>query len=169
MGVGDSGQVRLKKRYVAALLAVVGLTIVGQSVTIRHVNPEIAGDVAATPKIAAIFKRACYDCHSNETRWPWYSYLALLSWWIERDVELGRKELNFSEWGSYYPATKMRKLHWLDRTLHQENMPPWSYRMLHPQAALNQADLMLLEQWIEAQLAAQRLQKSPHVTTENSQ
>ena len=156
MGVGDSGQVKLKKLHVAALLAVVGFISAGRSVRLRHVNPAISGELPAPPKIEAILKRACYDCHSNETRWPWYSDLAPLAWWIEQDVELGRKELNFSEWGSYYPATKIRKLQWIDRTLHQENMPPRSYRILHPQAALNQADVVLLQQWIESELASQR-------------
>jgi len=162
-------RVKIIKLPIAVLLAVGGLIIVGLSVRIRHVNPAISGDIAAPPKIAAILKRACYDCHSNETHWPWYSFLAPLSWWMERDVELGRQELNFSEWSSYYPATQIRKLQWINRTLHQENMPPWIYRMLHSQAALNQPDLMLLQQWIESRLAARQSQKGSNATKEISQ
>ena len=143
--------------------------MVGLSRGIRHEDLSIRDDAAAPPKIAAILKRSCYDCHSNETRWPWYGYVAPLSWWMERDVELGRKQLNFSEWGSYYQSTKIRKLQWIDRTLGQGNMPPWSYRMLHPQAALNQTDLVSLQQWIKSELATQRSQQSSNTTKEHSQ
>ncbi len=143
---------------VVALLAVAGLTMVGLSRRIRHEDLSIRGDIAAPTTINVILQRSCYDCHSNETRWPWYGYIAPLSWWMERDVELGRKQLNFSEWGSYYPKTKIRKLQWIDRALRQENMPPLSYRILHPHAALNQTDLLLLLHWIEAELASLRSQ-----------
>ena len=153
---------------VVALLAVAGLTMVGLSRRIRHEDLSIRGDIAAPPAIEAILKRSCYDCHSNETRWPWYGYVAPFAWWLERDVGLGRKQLNFSEWGSYYPATKIRKLQWIDRTLDQENMPPWSYRILHPQAALNQTDLVPLLQWIESELASQRSQQDSNATKEHS-
>ncbi len=169
MGIGDRRPVKINKQHVAALLAVAGLTMVGLSRGIRHEDPPTRDDAAAPPKIAAILIRSCYDCHSNETRWPWYGYVAPFSWWLERDVGLGRKQLNFSEWGSYYLTTKLRKLQWIDRTLRQENMPPWSYRILHPQAALNQTDLLLLLQWIESELASQRSQQSSNTTKEHSQ
>ena len=157
------------RSQVAALLAVAGLTMVGLSRRIRDEGLSIRGDVAAPPAIEAILKRSCYDCHSNETRWPWYGYVAPLSWWLEREVAFGRKQLNFSEWGSYYATTKIRKLQWIDRTLNEENMPPWSYRILHPDAALNRTDLLLLQQWIESELASQRSQQRPHTTEEHLQ
>ena len=143
--------------------------MVGLSRRIRHEDLSIRDDVAAPPTIEAILKRSCYDCHSNETRWPWYGYIAPLSWWMEREVAFGRKQLNFSEWGSYYPTTKIRKLQWIDRTLYQEDMPPWSYRILHPQAAVKQTDRVLLKQWIESELASQRSQQSSNTTKEHSQ
>jgi heme-binding protein len=151
-----------------ALLGVAGLTMVGLSRRIRHEDLSIRGDIAAPPAIEVILKRSCYDCHSNETGWPWYGFVAPLSWWMERKVELGRKQLNFSEWGSYYPTTKIRKLQWIDRTLGQKNMPPWSYRILHPQAALNQTDLIPLLQWLESELASQRSQQYSNASKEHS-
>ncbi|MGH7767721.1 MAG: heme-binding domain-containing protein [Candidatus Binatia bacterium] len=98
--------IKIKKLSAAALLGLAVLLLISLSVQVRHTNPSSKGDVAAPPEINAIFRRACYDCHSNETQWPWYGYVAPISWWIARDVELGRRGLNFSEWDSYYPATR---------------------------------------------------------------
>jgi Haem-binding domain len=125
-------------------------------------NPPVRADISAPPKIESALRRACYDCHSSETRWPWYSRVAPLSWLIIRDVRLGRKEVNFSEWGSYYPATRRRKLEWIGRALREEKMPPWPYRLMHPGARLTEADRAALERWIESTLttpAAERLNK----------
>jgi Haem-binding domain len=81
---------------------------------------------------------------------------------VEHDVERGRQELNFSEWGSYYATTRRRKLQWMDRALREETMPPWTYRILHPGTGLTQKDLMALEQWIEAEIANQPEKKSEY-------
>jgi Haem-binding domain len=118
----------------------------------ERTNPPPQGDIAATPEAGAALKRACYDCHSNQTHWPWYSRVAPVSWWIVHDVTLGRKEVNFSEWGAYYPATRRRKLEWIGRSLREEEMPPRSYRLMHPRARLTDDDRAALERWIESAL-----------------
>src|SRR5215216_1353338 len=65
----------------------------------RHDNPPTTREPAwDDPTTRALAVRACFDCHSNETRWPWYSYVAPVSWLTQRDVDEGRRELNFSEW-----------------------------------------------------------------------
>jgi hypothetical protein len=134
-------------------MMVAGFLLAAQFVPARHTNPSSLGAFPPPPAIAVTLKRSCYDCHSNETRWPWYSRLAPVSWLIVRDVTLGRKELNFSEWGSYYPATRRRKLEWIGRALQEERMPPWTYRLMHPGARLSEADQAALERWIESALA----------------
>lgn len=143
-----------------AALAAVAILLAAQFVPAKHTNPAAQGKLAAPPRIQAKFRRACYDCHSNETRWPWYSRVAPISWFIVRDVNLGRKEINFSQWGSYYPATRRRKLEWMERSLHQEKMPPWSYRLTHPGALLTDDDRDALERWIESELTALSAQAS---------
>jgi len=145
--------VTLKKLEWVAALAVSVVLLAVQLVLVNRTNPPSLGTLAAPPQIDATLKRACYDCHSNETRWPWYSRVAPLSWFIVHDVTLGRKEVNFSEWGSYYPATRRRKLDWMGRALREENMPPWSYRLSHPGGCLNEADRAALQRWIESALA----------------
>ncbi len=143
-----------------AVLGIAGALVLAQLVPVQRVNPPVTGDVSAPPGIKATLRRACYDCHSNETRWPWYSRVAPISWLAVHDVELGRKELNFSDWGGYYLATRKRKLQWIDRALRHEAMPPWSYRVVDPGARLTEADKAALEQWIESVLAAPSAEKS---------
>ena len=141
-----------KKILTTVTVGLLVFLLIAQSVTVQRTNPPLKGDLAAPPQIKNLLRGACYDCHSNETRWPWYTYIAPVSWLIAHDVERDRQELNFSEWGSYYPATRIRKLQWMGRALREENMPPWTYRMLHPGAGLTPKDLLVLEQWIEAKI-----------------
>lgn len=121
--------------------------------SLRGSNPPVTGDIAAPSKIETVLRQSCYDCHSNETRWPWYSRVAPVSWLIAREVERGRKEINFSEWNAYFPATRKRKLQWIERSLHEEVMPPALYRIMHADARLTEKDHAMLEQWLQAQIA----------------
>ena len=139
----------MRKLSQVALFGIPGAFLIAQFVTTRPTNPATKLDLSAPQQITVLLRRACYDCHSNETQWPWYTDIAPISWLVERDVELGREELNFSEWKSYYPATRRRKLQWIQRTLEQETMPPWTYRLLHPSARLNQQELAALGQWVK--------------------
>ncbi|SRR5579875_618467 len=132
------------------MIPVLVVVVAAQLVPARRTNPPTKGALAAPPEVEAALSRACYDCHSNATRWPWYSHIAPASWLMVHDVNLGRKELNFSQWGSYYPATRKRKLEWMGRVLRRENMPPWYYRVLHPGATLTDAERARLEQWIDS-------------------
>jgi hypothetical protein len=142
-----------RKAAITTAGLVVALVIAAQFKTVEFTNPPSKGDLAAPPEVEAILRHACYDCHSNETRWPWYSAVAPFSWEIVHHVELGRKEMNFSEWGGYYPNTRQRKLEWMRRALQEEVMPPWSYRLMHPGARLTDDDRARLVQWIDTELA----------------
>jgi Haem-binding domain len=102
-----------------------------------HSNPPVVEDAPWPDAEAARLARdACYDCHSNETDWPLYSYVAPMSWLVRRDVERGRHELNFSEWdrdaGEADDAVE---------TLLEGSMPPTQYRFLHPDARLSAEDV----------------------------
>jgi mono/diheme cytochrome c family protein len=105
-----------------------------------HTNPPVtaepAWDSPATRELAA---RACFDCHSNETGWPWYSNLAPVSWLLQRHVDEGREKLNFSEWGSGEQETEdMAEL------VREGEMPPWDYLLLHPEARLSATEQQAL-------------------------
>jgi hypothetical protein len=142
-----------QNRITAILLATFIALAIAQFPRVEQTDPPTIEEVSAPFAIETTLKRACYDCHSNETRWPWYSHVAPVSWLIARDVNLARKEINFSEWGGYYPVTRQRKLEWMGRALREGTMPPWSYRLMHPGARLTDADRAVLEQWVQTALS----------------
>jgi Haem-binding domain len=138
-------------RVSALALALVMLAI--QLVPVTRTNPEVGLPLSAPAAVTGLLRRACYDCHSNDTRWPWYSRVAPVSWIIVRHVTRAREELNFSEWGDYYPNTRRHKLQWIGRVLRERTMPPRAYRLMHPAARLTQAERAALQDWIESALA----------------
>jgi hypothetical protein len=85
---------KLKAR--TAVFSLLALGILIQLIPIRRDNPPATGSVAAPPEVMSILRRSCYDCHSNETIWPWYSRVAPVSWLVARDVHEGRRHVNFS-------------------------------------------------------------------------
>lgn len=141
----------MKKMMFYAFLATVAALGVMQLIPVDRTNPPIEQEITATPEIKSILKRACYDCHSNETVWPWYSRVAPVSWLVAWDVEEGREELNFSTWNRYgaKQRAKMIKESWEE--VDEGEMPPWFYVPLHPEARLSDADRRSLAAWAGAQ------------------
>jgi len=137
------------------MLMVVGVGFLAiQFIPSGVTNPPSKGELPASSEIEQTLRRSCYDCHSNQTRWPWYGHIAPLSWAVARDIEHGRRQINFSEWGEYYPATRKRKLQWVGRALQEANMPPLSYQFIHPSSRLSPKDRARLEHWIDAEIQA---------------
>ncbi len=111
-------------------------------------NPE---DLLAVPQIdpqvADILRTACYNCHSMETKYPFYSRIAPLSWWIYGHINHGREELNFSAWESMKKSSKVRKLKDITEVIEEGEMPMSSYVNMHPEARLSEAQKELLINW----------------------
>jgi heme-binding protein len=128
------------------VIAVV-FTIVAQFVRITRTNPPVESDVPAPADVKAALRVACYDCHSNETTWPWYSHVAPASWLLAHDVSEGREELNFSTWQRYDAAKQQKKLKETIETLNDGKMPPWYYSMMHPTARLADKDRQAMIAW----------------------
>src|SRR5438874_1058331 len=80
-----------------------------QLVPVERTNPSATKPIEAPAEVTAVLRRSCYDCHSNETRWPWYAYVAPVSWLVADDVKDGRAKLNFSSWGDYPLAKRASK------------------------------------------------------------
>jgi hypothetical protein len=114
-----------------------------------HTNPIVVNEPAwrdtQTRDIAA---KACFDCHSNETVWPWYSRIAPVSWLIARDVEQGRRHLNFSEW-----TYDQHDVGEIAEVLQYGEMPPSVYLLMHPEAKLTDAEVNMLMDGILASSA----------------
>jgi hypothetical protein len=133
-------------------IAVVGLALLIALVAIQFVpvqtsNPPVTGDVPTSPPVKTVLRRACYDCHSNETQWPWYSRIAPISWLLARDVREGRAELNFSTWNQYSTQQQVKKLKESWEEVAEGEMPPWFYVPAHRDARLSAQDRALLRQW----------------------
>ena len=118
-----------------------------QFVPVAGTNPPAEGDVETSPELKTVLRRACYDCHSNETVWPWYSRVAPVSWIIVRDVSKGRAELNFSIWNQYIARRQARKLKEIREQIEKGKMPQWYYVAMHPDAKLSPSDRKLILQW----------------------
>jgi Haem-binding domain len=102
-----------------------------------------------TPEVGATFDRACNDCHSSKTDWPWYSQLAPVSWYLKNHVDEGRRELSFSEWGTYPRRKASVKLKEICDQVSEGEMPLKSYLLMHPAAKLSDADKKLICDWTE--------------------
>jgi len=111
----------------------------------------------APPSVLATLQRACQDCHSQNTAWPWYSAIPPISWQIYSDVDHGRQFMDFSKWNTYSDAQKRGMLISMDTALQTRAMPPAKYLLLHPNARLSDADQQALQGWAKA--AQQRLRK----------
>ena len=120
-------------------------------------NPSLALNVR-TPvpaRVVSLLRRACFDCHSDETRWPWYAHLPVASHLIERDVQDGRAQLNWSHWAEYNPFDRAGILDKACELASMKDMPPWRYRILHPEAQLTATEIADLCAW--TRLEASRL------------
>jgi hypothetical protein len=114
-----------------------------------HENPPVTGEIDAPGDVKAVLRRACYDCHSNETKWLWYAYVAPVSWLVHRDVYDGRHHLNFSEWRSLPADKRKKKQRSAGEQVREGEMPLWFYLPLHPEAKLSDADKELLRAWAD--------------------
>ena len=107
-------------------------------------DPSLALD--APKEVEKIFKRSCYDCHSNHTRWPWYSYVFPLSWSVMDHVKNGRAALNFDTWKSY-SEEKRKKLKASIATKSGVTMPLKSYLWFHKDAKLSKEEVEIIRKW----------------------
>ena len=128
----------------------VAVLAAAQVVRFDRTNPPVSADIGAPADVAPVLRRACYDCHSNETVWPWYSQVAPVSWLLHRDVVEGRRHLNFSEWDRVPAQKRGRRMHEIGEQVQEGEMPPWFYLPMHHAAKLSDADKALLERWSAA-------------------
>jgi hypothetical protein len=97
--------------------------------------------------VKAILERSCYDCHSNRTRWPWYSHVAPVSWLVARDVHEGREELNFSNWPAFDLEKQDDHLKHIKKQVERGKMPLPIYLSMHPRARLSESERRIVVDW----------------------
>ena len=143
-------------RIAIAVFVLMQLTNLG-----RTTPPVVPGhDMNSTnpppPEIAGMLRHACYDCHSYETRWPWYGYVAPVSWWLDSHVSDARRALNFSEWPHGDAQREGRKWNKVSEAVSEGDIPLPSYARMHKAARLTDAERQQLADWAEKE--AQRLE-----------
>jgi mono/diheme cytochrome c family protein len=116
-------------------------------------NPPVTAEPAwDSPRTRELADRACFDCHSNETAWPWYAKAAPGSWLVYRDVDRGRKKMNFSEWPQLPPGAGASIAAAAAEKIDQSEMPPIQYRLAHSEARLTDAEKQELIAGLKASL-----------------
>ena len=143
----------MKQRTKLILISILSLFVIIQLFPVERENPstEVDMEIGAPPEVKMILKNSCYDCHSNQTHWPFYSYIAPISWLVAHDVEDGRKDLNFSEWNKY-PAEKIEKLKSeIQVEVLEDEMPLGIYTLIHPSAKLSEDQKNILKKWTISQ------------------
>ncbi|HUQ30842.1 MAG TPA: heme-binding domain-containing protein [Pyrinomonadaceae bacterium] len=142
-------------KWTAITIAV--LLVAFQFIRPARTNPPvdesrtISANGHLTPEVAAVLDRSCNDCHSNRTRWPWYSNIAPVSWFVVGHVNEGRREMNFSDWAGYSPEDRQGYLKKMCREVERGDMPLKSYLRLHSEANLSSEDVKLLCDWANAE------------------
>lgn len=159
--VASSGDLLRRRNVMVALAIFAGL----QFIPARRTNPPVSTDFIAAAAVPAaearLLRAACYDCHSQETRWPWYARVAPASWWIARHVREGREHLNFSNWPQGRPWEAKAKLESIAEALRNDSMPPGGYKLLHADAKLTSAQRLRLGAEVQTEAAALRLPSPP--------
>lgn len=141
-----------KRKILLAFLAVLVLI---QFFPINKTNPpadpklDFITQMAPPEEVAELFKSACYDCHSNHTEYPWYANIQPVGWWLRGHIKGARKELNFSEWGTYSEKRKARKFEEIVEEVEEHEMPLKSYTWAHPDARLTDAQRKRIVYWIK--------------------
>ncbi len=113
---------------------------------------DITKKLVVPADVQNIIKRSCFDCHSNQTVWPWYSSVAPVSWLVADDIVKGRKKMNFNEWGKLSQSKQEKKLADICDQITDENMPLPKYLIIHKDAKLSQADKDALCNWTKSLL-----------------
>jgi len=119
------------------LLIIFGIFIIVNFIPVDRSNPKVTNEIKVHKGIIKILKESCYDCHSNETKWPLYSYIAPASWIVSGHVANGRRHLNFSEWDE---SKALKMYEEIKHEIDENEMPLKSYTFLHSEAILSEND-----------------------------
>jgi hypothetical protein len=138
------------RRRNQVVLVAIAVVIVIQFIPVDRSNPPVQGELNAPPAVAEILRASCYDCHSNETQWPWYSYVAPVSWMLAHHVGEGREKLNFSTWSDLAEKDRIKMVHEIWEETSQGQMPLRVYLIMHPKAKLSDGAIERLRMWSES-------------------
>jgi len=140
---------RLKRILYILIIVFVGIQFVPtkQNKSIKVLETDVSKTLYVPFNVQEIFKRSCYDCHSNNTVYPWYNKIQPISFLMENHIKNGKKELNFSDFGAYSKRKQKSKLKAIYNQIKDNEMPLFSYTIIHRNAVLSKEDKILIKQW----------------------
>jgi len=132
-----------------AVIISIAVIVLIQFIPVNRDNPatDPSSEIKLDGEVKLIVQTACYDCHSNNTKWPWYSYVAPVSWLVSYDVSQGRDEVNFSIWNTYPQKRITRKLTEIAEEVEKGEMPLPKYVIMHSEADLDESQRKVLVNW----------------------
>jgi hypothetical protein len=146
-----------KRRTMWTVIVLCGLFGLIQFVKPERSNPTVIASrtleshVPVPAPVQSILKRSCYNCHSSETVWPWYSRVAPVSWLVADDVKQARQHINFQDWEAQVdPKEANEHLGLMCKQVRAGTMPPWSYRIMHKESPLSADDMNAVCSWSQA-------------------
>jgi len=142
---------RIKKILLAILIVFIVIQFIqpARNKNGQVIATDISKMVSLPQDVQAILKTACYDCHSNNTKYPWYFNIQPAAWWLDNHIREGKEELNFSEFGTYSLARQYHKLEEVKKQVDENEMPLGSYTIIHTDAKLTDAENKTLTNWTE--------------------
>jgi hypothetical protein len=146
----------LKRRWKAGSVVIAAFLIASIASAPRRqsaTDVPILSGAEIDPAVLALIQRSCQDCHSDRTHYPWYSYVAPVSWLVTGDVERGRERLNLSHWSEYPLVRKERSLSEIANQVKDRDMPLAQYTWIHPGARLSDAEVGAIFRWTQAERA----------------
>lgn len=143
----------LKKLLIGIAILVLVAQLIRPEKNISTVPPgkeDFLVSLGAPPEIRQTFQTACYDCHSSNTRYPWYAEIQPFGWWLKRHVDDGKTEFNFSAFGTYTAKRQKSKLEAISDVIGDRSMPLKSYTWIHRDAIFTDEQIKKLQAWLEA-------------------
>ena len=142
------------------LIKKIGLALLFVFIVIQFIRParnksdqvlptDISKLVVIPDSVQVILKNACYDCHSNNTSYPWYMNIQPMGWLMAKHIRQGKEALNFSEFGTYSPRRQLSKLTGIANSIRDDIMPISSYKWMHKSARLTKDEAALLINWVQ--------------------
>ena len=136
-------------------IVAVAVFIALQAIPVDRSNPPvdpartIFASEALPAKVEMVLRRSCQDCHSNQTQWPWYSYVAPMSWIVAHDVHAARRQMNFSQWSGYSEKQREQRLNGICEQVVNGDMPEGKYALIHRRARVSEDERAAICQWVE--------------------
>jgi hypothetical protein len=134
---------------ILAIVIVIQFIPTGRPEVIMQNKQDLLANNVFSDTVSELIRNSCYDCHSNETKYPWYAYVAPVSWLVVRDVKVGRKHMNFSEWEGLSKMDKAEHLSDINDEVSMGSMPLVIYPIMHPEARLSAEQRQMIVDWTD--------------------